>query len=285
MIVEFLVACFLMPSADVKQAFIELLADILEDYGHDFEEDTVAEMVILRHLRVGSTVRNDNGATRQHTIIGFALELPENLESIESVIDGFAAELRDAEQGFHVLRFEDPVLRYELSRYSDEIFDLEMKLRRVLSFIYLHAYQNDEDAYNLLWDETVNPINSLRQQQMDRQQQMEFATENEFFHLYFSDYRDLNKRKNPNPNELIALIQSNEQYEILRNELTRTNTIDDTNDADLLADLKQHMNPIEAMRNCVAHYRRPSNTITNNYNNTRSALDERLNRYLDQWEI
>lgn len=281
MIVEFIVACFLTPGTDVKQAFIELLVGILGDYGNDFEEDAIAEMVILRHRREGNETEDSGGMARQYTIIGFALELPEETEASDDVVEEFARGLADTEHGFHVLRFEDPILQTKLAEYSDEIFAIEMKLRRVLSLVYLHAYDDSEDAYNLLQDETVNP----RSTPPPNKERMEAATENEFFHLYFSDYRELNKRRTPNLNGVIMLIQNTEQYEILRNELIRTDTINDTDDAVLLADLKQYMNPIEAMRNCVAHYRRPSNTIAANYDRVRSALDERLNQYLAEWEI
>ena len=279
MIVEFLVACFLTPGPDVKQAIIDLLASVLLVYGNDFEESAIAEMVILRHRRVGNETEDDGGTARQYTIIGFAIELPEETEVPDDVIEEFAGGLADTEHGFHVLRFEDPMLQARLAEYSDEIFSLEMKLRRVLSIVYLHTYQDNEYAYNLLKDEKVNPMNN------PNQEQMQTAVENEFFHLTFSQYINLNDRKAPTRvTDVISLIQNTENYDALLENL-HPHTIVNSGDAELLADIEKILDPIESMRNCVAHYRRPSGRITANYHNARNELNERLDNYLAEWEI
>ena len=45
------------------------------------------------------------------------------------------------------------------------------------------------------------------------------------------------------------------------------------------------MDSIEAMRNCIAHNRRPSKRIVENYQNTRPLLDMMLDEYLNQWDV
>ena len=280
MIVEFLVACFLVPGADVKQALIELLTTVLEDYENDFAESEVAAMVTLRHQRVGETNDDDSGTMRQYTIIGFAIELSEETASPEDVIDDLAKELPNTEQGIHVLRFEDPMLQTKLAEYSGEIFALEMKLRRVLSIIYLHAYQ-ENSPYDLLGLGIVQPAGNPR----PTESQMRETNENQFFHLLFSDYIKLNERRTPSLDDVRSIIQSSENYDDFRNEILRTNVINHPSDADLLAEIKQNLQPIESMRNCVAHYRRPSGRITANYHNARNELNERLDNYLAEWEI
>ena len=56
-----------------------------------------------------------------------------------------------------------------------------MKLRRVLTLIYLYAYQ-DGNPYDLLCDESTPPIVKER----PKPEQMKAALENQFFHLIFS---------------------------------------------------------------------------------------------------
>ena len=43
------------------------------------------------------------------------------------------------------------------------------------------------------------------------------------------------------------------------------------------------MEAIEAMRNCCAHNRRPSNKVEENYCNARPLLDQLLDGYLTHW--
>ena len=280
MTVEFLVACFLMPGADVKQTIVDLLAGVLHDKGNDFEDSAVAAMVTLRHQRVGNKTEDDSGSARQHTIIGFALELPDETEFPKSVIDKFAEALLGDTSFLHVVKFEDPFLQAMLAKHSEEIFAIEMKLRRVLSLIYLHADQDSGRFYELLRYETFKPTNESNQQQMKE------ATENEFFNLTFRQYIRLGIRKVPTTtDDVINLLRDSKDYDTLLENLRRPRTIVNSGDTELLANIKEILNSIEAMRNCVAHYRRPSTEITTNYTSARNRLNERLDKYLAEWEL
>ena len=277
---EFLVACHLLPATDTKQMLTELLARVLETNGVDLPEGVIAEMVQLRHERPGGEVVDDNGQMNRHMLIGFSLELPEDTESIQSVIEEFAKALPDTTPVFHAVKFEDPLLKDQLAERATEIFTIEMKLRRVLSFIYLHAYQGDNDPYDLLQDETVQ----IPQRERPSIEQMEAASENEFFYLLFSQYVNFNKRADLPLPSILDFIRNSEQYDALRVKILR-NPIEHEKDAEFLTSLKSLMDPIESMRNCVAHNRRPTRSLIDNYPNARRELEERLNGYLAQWEV
>ena len=277
---EFLVACRLLPATDTKQMLTELLARVLENNGVDLPEGVIAEMVQLRHERPGSEGADDDGQMNRHMLIGFSLELPEDIESIQSVIEEFAEALPDTGPVFHAVKFEDPLLKDQLAERATEIFTIEMKLRRVLSLIYLHAYQDDNDPFDLLQDETVQ----IPQKERPRPEQMEAASENQFFHLLFSQYINLNTRAGPQLLSILDFIRNSEQYDALRVEILR-NPIEHKKDAEFLTSLKNLMDPIEGMRNCVAHNRRPTRSLIDNYPNARRELEERLNEYLTQWEV
>ena len=213
----------------------------------------------------------------QHAVIGFSLELPEGTAFEEILIEDFIQELSASDVEFHIIKFEDPFLRTKLAGWASDIFELEMKLRRVLTLMYLHAYQNTS-PYKLLTEEKVTP------KSVSNEQQMRSATENEFFHLLFSDYVQLNQRTALAFAKILEFIRSYEEYDAFRAEVLRK-PIEDEADANLLADLKESMSIIENMRNCVAHNRRPSNKLAQSYANARSLLEERLDQYLEQWEV
>jgi hypothetical protein len=277
---EFLVACHMTAETNIRQALTELLAGVLVDNQNDFDEGIVADMIQLRHKRSGGEVANDNGGMSRHTLISFALELPEDTSSIESVIEDFAKALPDTPPVFHTVKFEDPLLQGKLAEYASEIFVLEMKLRRVLSLIYLHAYRHEKGTFELLREETVQ----IPQREQPRPDQMKAAGENQFFHLVFSQYINLNKRPDPQLPHVLEFIRNSEQYDAFRAAILR-DPIEHEKDAEFLTNLKNLMDPIERMRNCVAHNRRPTKSVVDNYPNAREELEERLNEYLSQWEV
>ena len=270
---EFLIACRAAAETDFNEILTGLLSEALENSQNEFDEDSIEHMIRIGHGRNGEDVIEDGGERIRHTILGLTLELPE-MDSAQAVLEHFARSLSEPSPIFHVVRFEDPLLQNELARYAAEVFSLEMKLRRVLSFIYLHAYQRDEDTYDLLKEEQTRPMTSQL-----TQQQMQVVKENQFFHLLFSQYINLNKRPEPDLDNLRQLIRDSEQYDTLRGELLRS-PIANEQDSSLLSDLKELMEPIEQMRNSVAHNRRPSRRIIQNYSATRPRLEERLNEYL-----
>ena len=274
---DFLIACRPAPNTNIQQILTNLLSEALYNNSNLFDEDAIADMIEFRYERLGDEFTDDD-VTTHHKLIGFALELPDEIESTREVIDEFAASLPDTPPIFHVVKFEDPLLQAELAGYAKEIFALEMKLRRVLSLIYLHAYQ-EKDPFDLLRDEQEQPLSKEKL----TLEQMKVANENQFFHLTFSQYKNLNQRLELRLPDIMQSIRNTEKYDTLRAEILRV-PIEQEEDAEFLASLEELMDTIERMRNCVAHNRRPTRSINNHYPDARSQLEDRLDQYLKKWE-
>jgi len=276
---EFLIACRASPANDLRQVLIDLLAKVLEDNLNEFDVDAVASMVILRHERKGNESPNESGAIIHHILVGFALEIPDGIESTDAVISEFAAALADTPPIFHAVKFEDPLLQTQLAERAAEIYALEMKVRRVLSLVYLHAYQ-DSDPYDLLCEEAVQPMTKEKPQV----EQMRAVCDNQFFHLTFGQYVGLNQRPDVKLPALLEVLQIAKDFQAFRDEILRV-PVEHEDDAVLLAGLRQRMDAIERMRNCVAHNRHPSKSTTENYLNARPLLDAMLEQYLARWQV
>jgi hypothetical protein len=201
MIFEFVLLYQREAGVSIGDILLDRLRGVLTDNLNEFDDEATARMLTLHVERCGRTLTNEAGVTRCRTVLGFTLELPDETESVRSVVDEFAVALEEAPIE-HILKFEDDLLRQELAQRAEELFTLEMKLRRVLSLIYLHAYQ-DGDPYDLLCDETVKPSANERPQP----EQMKKVAENQFFHLLFSQYVNLNHR--PEPKVLRDLLELN----------------------------------------------------------------------------
>ena len=270
---EFIICYRETSEADIVEVLKECIVQALVNSQDDFEEDDIEHMIRIKHNRPGEDVTGHDGKAETFTILGFELDLPET-ETAEAIIEDFTKSLMESEDILHALRFEDPVLQQELADHAAELFPLEMKLRRVLSFIYLHAYQR-QDPYDLLKEEIVNPVTTDL-----KKRDMVAATENQFFHITFSNYISLNQRRDIRQvDQVLRALQDSENYDVFREEVARR-PIADESDAELLDDLQSLMNPIEQMRNCVAHNRRPKAQDRQDYRNTLTALEERLDRFL-----
>jgi hypothetical protein len=276
---EFLLACRLSGEVDLRRTIADQLLKVLEDNLNDVDEQIVDRMVSLRLRRDGNEGVAENGDLTRHLIVGLTVELPDELESAEATIEEFAAALHETPPIYHVVKFEDPQLQQLLGRRASEIFALEMKLRRVLSLIYLYAYQNG-DPYNLLIDEKTRPASK----EQPKPEQMRSSTENQFFHLTFSQYINLNQRLDINLPVMLGMLHASSDFESFRAEITRT-PVQHEDDAGLLAGLKERMDAVEAMRNCVAHNRRPSRRCSQNYSNALPLLDRLLDDYLERWQV
>jgi len=275
---EFLIKYKHTQDTDIEKVLVDILAEVLEANLNDFDFETIQDMMLIRYERVGDEVIDENGVPFCPMLLGFKLNLPEDTEQIQTVISEFSEALHVTPPIFHAVKFEDPLLQADLGGWAKEIFSLEMKLRRVLSFIYLHANQAG-NPYDLLHDEIVQPMSKER----PMPEQMKVATENQFFHLTFGQYVGLNKRPEFKLPDLLASIRDAPTYDRFRDELNRI-PVQHEDDAVLLAGLKERMDAIEKMRNCIAHNRRPSRSVIENYENVRPLLDTMLDNYLSQWE-
>lgn len=266
MIFEFIIIHRVQEDAPILGILCERLREILEANLNDVEEDRLSRMVRISFQR--PLPANADGLPPR-AVLGFSLDLDEEIASIREVVDEFADALM-SDPIEHTLKCEDPLLRAELAIRADDIFALEMKLRRVLSIIYHHSYP-DADPYELLQEESMQPMAK------PQREQMKAAAENQFFHLTFGQYVSLNQR--PAIKDLVALIRNEDTYETFRAELPRQ-PVEHEDDASFLAGLKERMDSIEKMRNAVAHNRRPPKKLTSDYLNAFNLVKQALDDYL-----
>jgi len=279
MMIEFLIFCRKELGTNIHEILSDTLTTVLQDNFNEFEPEEVQQMIILSTKRIGNNLVDELGNSLQNAILGFSLDLPDETNEPQTVVDEFAKALIDNTNPIsHIVKFEDPLLQANLAQWAEEIFALEMKLRRVLTLIYLYAYQ-DGDPFDLLCDELTQPM----VKEHPKPEQMKAALENQFFHLTFSQYVGLNQRPELKIGDIIKNIKNTETYEVFRAELNRV-PVEHEDDAVLLAGLKARMEAIEAMRNCVAHNRRPPHRVVENYDNAQPLLNQLLDDYLNQWQ-
>ena len=267
--VDYLVVC--SDKIDLMELLTETLKNALEDV-----DDAPPEAEELRqHINIRHTTPRENG----HRVCGFSVEFDSAAGATGELIHDFSQSVADCiDEGIgHLLKLNDPQLRRTLRDYGDEIFEIEMKLREALSLIFVDTY--GENFYALLKEVRVEPTGK----EAPEESQMQAQCENQFFFLLFSDYININVRKQINLNRIVEYMGQAEDFEGLRQMIT-TNPITTERYVDFLESLKQRVDPIEKLRNCVAHNRSISRQIIDDYEMAKDLLLAEIKEFLEEQE-
>ena len=256
---------------DLMDLLTEMLKNALEDvYDEPPEEEELSQYITIRH----TTPREDG-----RRICGFSVEFDSAVEGMGELVHDFSQSVADCtDEGIrHLLKLNDPQLRRTLRDYGDEIFEIEMKLREALSLIFVDTY--GQNFYTLLKEVRVEPTG----REAPEESQMQAHCENQFFFLVFSDYININVRKQLNLDRIVGYMGQAEDFEGLKQMIT-TDPITKERYVDFLESLKQRVDPIEKLRNCVAHNRSISQKIIDDYEMAKDLLLEEIKEFLEEQE-
>lgn len=235
------------------------------------KQDNIEEWSIFDWVEIKYNYLSENN---KYTA-GFNLEVPEGNIAI---ISEFGQKLQDDDNVYLVLKYNDEAMQKEYKNYTKEIYSLEMRLREVLSFIFLNTYR--ENYYNLL-REIKAKVQPLNKNNIPDKDYYESCFENEFFFLLFSDYIRINNLKELKKSELIEMIINSNKFDDLKQKIQNRGIVKEKYQ-DFLAGIKENLDPIENLRNCIAHNRSFTDKIINNYVKVKKILEDKID---DFWEI
>lgn len=183
----------------------------------------------------------------------------------DDFLEGFKNRLK-AMDGFHkLLKYVDEIRADQYVRYYLELAELEMKIREVFSYIFYNKYSITGNDLFEEFDAKTAGVEEPKPNDLDKR------LENKFFYLTFSGYLKFEKPKEVQVKELIPLIQTKEQYDELRAYLN-SRGITTEHHIDFLQAVKATLDPIENVRNCIAHNRQIPNRTEANYTRARTEL-------------
>lgn len=195
------------------------------------------------------------------------------INNYDDFISGFVTRLKEADGFVRLVKFLDEVRIEQYIRFYKEISDIEMKVREVFSYIFYNRYNcetTDElDEYDVKYPAEKPSSNDFKQRY-----------ENPFFYFTFNGYYQFSSPKDLPVKDIIPLIQSTELYNELRNTLN-SRGISKDNHNNFLSKIKEKLDSIEKVRNCIAHNRAIPNRTVDNYE---IAIPE-LKRFItDFWD-
>ncbi|MCD6222039.1 hypothetical protein J7K25_07790 [bacterium] len=264
--------------SDLKKHLLDLLKQTLD-------ESTIIEVSVeekpenIQNWEIFNwiEIKYNHSLEENRFIAGFSLDISEDYREI---IREFGDHLKDDENIEVVFKYFNESMSEKHKSYAEEIFEIEMKLREIISFIFIDTYKGD--YHNLLKeiDVKIQPLNGNNKPDKDY---FERHFENEFFFLLFSDYMHLSEPKKISQNDLMEfIINSNDYDELKRNIQNRGITKEKYQD--MIASIKQNLKPIEDMRNCIAHNRSFTDTVLQNYQQAKANLYNIINQFWEELE-
>lgn len=201
----------------------------------------------------------------------------------------FAQELQnDGEIVETILRYEDDYILENLRNYQPEIFEIEMKLREVLTYLLAYNLPNNTMDDFLGKFEGAEFANKEMTDKGKRIKRYNDYFENGLFHLAFTKYSVVHKdnQKKPKAEYVLQKIQEVNTFEELKQSFYQI-TFSDVNPKHLsfLDNIKAHLSPIEAMRNEVMHNRKPNMDSIQNYERAKEGLLRLINEFWQDEKI
>ena len=229
-------------------------------------------------------------------IAGFSLVREFNIEESDTKVEGskelaeeefgglteeFGQKLQSNRDIALVIKYNDEVMATQYQDYVKEIFELEMELREVISFIFLDTYK--QDYYDLLKDTNVK-IQSLSENNKPDENYFKSHFENEFFFLRFGDYKNIAKKKDLKQSDLIGMISNSDSYEDLKQKIQNRSICKEKYQG-FLSKVEENLDLIENFRNCIAHNRSIPKSenyrMIDDYKKARDGLRESIANF---WE-
>ena len=276
--VDYLVVCSGEMNLSGEMGLIELLAEVLKNALESVDDEPPADEVLEQQITIRYIKTREDG----RWACGFSVTFDSAEEQMEDLINNFSEFVADYtadctdDRIKHLLKLNDPQLQRTLRDYGKELFDIEMKLREALSLIFIDTY--GKDFYEFVNETKVNPISPPPAKQMSE------SYENQFFFLLFSHYIRINNPKQPDidQDKIAEYIEQAEDLEDLSQLITPKQPITETGYVDFLESLKKRVDPIEKLRNCVAHNRSIPEDIIENYETARDLVLKEINEFFNE---
>ncbi|RZK10098.1 MAG: hypothetical protein EOO46_11790 [Flavobacterium sp.] len=203
-----------------------------------------------------------------------------DLSKYDEFINGFLSRL-SSEPGFvRLVKFVDELRNEEYRKYYIEIAEIEMKLREVFSYIFYNRYGHDEV------DEMNEYVVRFPAEPPKKNEYIE-RLENPFYYFTFNGYKDYFQKPREIPNDikdfkdLISKIRTIGDFEALK-EALEVKGLSSLKHIDFILGVKEDLDSIEKLRNCVAHNRTATPKIVGSYIKSKEKLEQQIAEFWNE---
>ncbi len=191
--------------------------------------------------------------------------------SIDSFLEYFLSNLKD--KVTFLWKFEDTRLLEIRKRFFEEVYNIELQLREVVSFIFFNTYLTEN---NLLKEIIVKPVIKLEKNKNIKDILQDY--ENEFFYISFSEYKNLLNLTTLQDKEKTELLEVSSDFDEWKEKIFNR-WIKREFYIDFINSIKQDLENLEKFRNSIMHNRWFSNTVKQNYENSKKEILQKIETF------
>lgn len=171
-----------------------------------------------------------------------------------------------------IWKFEDNRFLEIRHNFFEEIYEVELKIREVASFIFFNRYYENT---NLLKEIDINPIQQNSSSLLEK-------FENEFFHLHFSEYKKLLNIRNLSENEKDEILKESNSFSEYKSKILSRGITEDIY-RNFIESMKSDLTKIDGIRNSVMHNRAFSQRQLIEYQEARVRLLDKISSFQDTY--
>lgn len=179
---------------------------------------------------------------------------------LKDVLKSYLDTLRDLEKVENVVKLQDEILQDIALKYYQTLFDIEMELRNVLTYIL--TYDEKPIVSDTFKDFGIDKAQTFNDTDISK------IYENGLFYILFNHYGSFTEPKKLKAEKIAELLQdiSINDYAEFKNRI-QSRYISCQRHNDFLYSIKQKLDPLEKMRNAVMHIRNLSDSLITNFEN------------------
>lgn len=258
---------------DFKRELSSIIAECLEENYISYDEAA---------LELALTITRIRELSKDRYSIGFGLRLDEEMiENTEQIVNSVCQKLNDSDKIIAAFKFRDSIQFSLLNSIYQDLYRIEMELREAITLIFVDTYK--DGYYDLLRDIELTPQferkSNLRKNEEERKVYLRKRLENEFFHILFSEYYKLTELKPLKERDLFHITEISADFNQFKGNIINRGVRKEEY-LDFLNSIKQDMGSLDAVRNCVAHSRTPTDDELANYQKSLKELDRKLDDFL-----
>lgn len=191
-------------------------------------------------------------------------------EKIDDFQDFFLKKLRS--YCVFVWKFEDRRFLELRKQFFEEIYEIEIKIREIASFIFFTRYFFEDD---LLKDIDINRHKISKKSQLEKY-------ENEFFYLNFWGYKDLLKIRDLTEQEKNDILKESNSFKEYKDGIIKRGITEGLYQ-DFIESIKEDLQKVDNIRNSVMHYRAFPSSSLDTYKEAKKRLLEKIDNFKNQY--
>lgn len=259
------------PNTDDESIVIEVLTSTLEDLNEPPDiEDVVSQAIVSRW---SGPIPSGSMSRLVFDVAEITADEYDRATFVKGILDRFTS---DTDRITDCVRFYDRRVFRDNQQLAQEIFELEMELREAITLLTLSA--GGPPIAEVVGQCVVKPKNPPNGSDLRRPH-----AENELFYFLFGEYVSINNLAAPTLQSILSSLTAQQDFDEFKRQVTKTAVVEDPSLEEFIASIKTLMEPIEKVRNAVAHNRAVRNKALENYHTARQRLRDILQEVLHRF--